>query len=63
MVDLRFHTRGLLFLNGAELRGGGARGGGGGEGEQEPGGFRSLSFVLLFGSPTHGVNAGCAGSH
>lgn len=48
VVELRFQARGLLFLNGAELREGG--------GEQEPVGLRDLSFVLLFGTPTHGVN-------
>lgn len=51
--QLGFHARGLLFLNGAELRRGGAGGG-----EQEPAGIRDLSFVLLFGTPTHGVNGG-----
>ena len=38
---LRFHTRGLLFLNGAELGGGGVGGG-----EQEPAGTTDPSLPL-----------------
>ncbi|KAG7239292.1 hypothetical protein INR49_029257 [Caranx melampygus] len=47
-----------------EEEGGGAGGGGGGGGgsRQEPAGIRELSFVLLFGTPTHGVNTGRMGS-